>query len=435
MVLLLQGLCTKPFPLKDFTHVLTQLRLFSLKLPKTMKQSTQTLKPTPKTYNLLYAKSGNRCAFPKCSISITEGEVLVGEVAHIKGEAPKSARYDPAQTPDERRSYDNLILVCRIHHKVIDDDSKSYSVERLLEMKKDHELATTELTQAEVALGLTALIQGDVQVSAVNPVNSVVAGFYQHNVHNYGSPGSIPEADFGYVPITGGTKQSRFRNTSESLGLSQNNDPFTQSNQRAKVTMASGRALWLRLLPVDKQDKSWTFADLMKASKIRGGNLLETITHYASYDLTASDGIGRYRGAQKSTIASSVSFLFKVGEIWSIETDCFNAHESDIGFAYSLVRRSLPARLKAFGLLLTALGVAGNYRWVAGIEGVEGVSLNYAPPPGCYIFSYPHFLADQVTAEGLFSPGDDAEKALDGFFDKLFAECAMLRPSHLNLGS
>ena len=42
-------------------------------------------RPTPRTYQLLYAKSGNRCAFPGCPLPISDGETLFGEAAHIKG--------------------------------------------------------------------------------------------------------------------------------------------------------------------------------------------------------------------------------------------------------------------------------------------------------------------------------------------------------------
>jgi hypothetical protein len=76
-------------------------------------------------------------------------ETLVGEVCHIKGKKPDAARYDPAQTPAARNDYDNLILLCAPHHKVIDDDEEAYTVERLRKMKTDHETRTTPVSDTE----------------------------------------------------------------------------------------------------------------------------------------------------------------------------------------------------------------------------------------------------------------------------------------------
>jgi hypothetical protein len=61
---------------------------------------------------LLFARSGNRCAFPKCTAPMALNETLTGEVCHIKGARPGSARYDPQQTDVERHQYQNLILMC-----------------------------------------------------------------------------------------------------------------------------------------------------------------------------------------------------------------------------------------------------------------------------------------------------------------------------------
>jgi hypothetical protein len=97
----------------------------------------------------LFARSGNRCAFSKCKAAIVDNSTLLGEVAHIKGLNPGSARYDPAQTSEERNAYSNLILLCANHHTVIDDDEGSYTVERLHSMKKAHESSATPVSDIE----------------------------------------------------------------------------------------------------------------------------------------------------------------------------------------------------------------------------------------------------------------------------------------------
>src|SRR5271157_5396723 len=98
-------------------------------------------KPTPSTIKRLYAVSSNRCAFSKCPNTLVDEQSgkVTGRICHIKGEKEGSARYDEDQSEDERRSFDNLVLMCPIHHDVIDDDTESYTVERLYQIKQTHE--------------------------------------------------------------------------------------------------------------------------------------------------------------------------------------------------------------------------------------------------------------------------------------------------------
>lgn len=100
---------------------------------------------------LLFAHSGNRCAFPKCKAAMAVGDTLIGEVCHIKGTRPGSARYDANQPSFERHQRDNLILMCPNHHTVIDDDEASYTVERLQQIKREHEASSKHLLDDEVS--------------------------------------------------------------------------------------------------------------------------------------------------------------------------------------------------------------------------------------------------------------------------------------------
>ena len=97
---------------------------------------------------LLFARSGNRCAFPKCVAPMALNETLTGEVCHIKGARPGSARYDALQTDVERHAYSNLILMCPTHHTVIDDDEEAYTVGRLHKIKSEHEERSTPIPDA-----------------------------------------------------------------------------------------------------------------------------------------------------------------------------------------------------------------------------------------------------------------------------------------------
>ena len=98
------------------------------------------LKPTSETVRKLYLLSGNRCAFPGCLEAIVSNTgVLQGEIAHIEAAENGGPRFNPSQDDEQRRSFNNLMLLCLKHHNLIDGDPKSYPVSVLRIMKNDHE--------------------------------------------------------------------------------------------------------------------------------------------------------------------------------------------------------------------------------------------------------------------------------------------------------
>lgn len=119
--------------------------------------------PTLGTLRALFAKSGNQCAFPDCAHEmIKEKNLYVGVVCHIEAASPNGPRYNSAQTDEERRSYDNLILLCYAHHKVVDTDRTTYTASKLREIKAAHEeqlkrvFQIDERTLREIALEMEA---------------------------------------------------------------------------------------------------------------------------------------------------------------------------------------------------------------------------------------------------------------------------------------
>jgi hypothetical protein len=95
-----------------------------------------------KTIKILYAKSGNCCAFPECDKQFFPPEnnnANLSEICHIEADKEGGARYNVDSNDQYRNSYENLILLCPNHHKLIDDSANDYPVETLRKMKKDHE--------------------------------------------------------------------------------------------------------------------------------------------------------------------------------------------------------------------------------------------------------------------------------------------------------
>jgi len=109
-----------------------------------------------KDQKLLCLRSGNRCAFPGCNIILTKDETIgdkesiIGDMAHIEGARTDAARYNPNMTDRERNPYRNLILLCKNHHKIIDDQPQEYSVQKLREIKDKHEKWIEESTKKEI---------------------------------------------------------------------------------------------------------------------------------------------------------------------------------------------------------------------------------------------------------------------------------------------
>lgn len=88
--------------------------------------------------------SGNQCAYTGCPEEIVHftpdhEPIVLGVVCHIKGKRPGAKRYDRSQTEEERRAFDNLILLCTKHHTIIDGDDKTHTVDVLRAMKRAHE--------------------------------------------------------------------------------------------------------------------------------------------------------------------------------------------------------------------------------------------------------------------------------------------------------
>lgn len=147
----------------------------------------------------LFALSGNVCAFPGCSAPIvdTESGVVVGDICHIKGRSENGPRYDPNQTDEERNGFENLLLMCVAHNRIVDGKKTrdQYPVERLREFKRNHEAQRAGSVVDEAAR--------DEFLEHFSVAGSVITTYNQsggqnanaiHNTYTY-PPGAEREAD------------------------------------------------------------------------------------------------------------------------------------------------------------------------------------------------------------------------------------------------
>ena len=111
----------------------------SLPLPTIYAIIQRMSRPTLATVKQLFAISGNQCAFPGCEASLVINNIVTGEICHIEAQSPEGPRYDPRQTDEERHGFANLLLLCPAHHKVVDTDPATYTVEWLRQIKTEHE--------------------------------------------------------------------------------------------------------------------------------------------------------------------------------------------------------------------------------------------------------------------------------------------------------
>jgi len=97
----------------------------------------------PSTIRRLDTLSGNECAAPDCTNKLIarDGQTIVSKICHIEAASQNGPRYNPNMTDDERRHFDNLILLCDECHSIIDnkENESKYSVQLLKEWKRNHE--------------------------------------------------------------------------------------------------------------------------------------------------------------------------------------------------------------------------------------------------------------------------------------------------------
>jgi len=105
-----------------------------------MSEKPKRLEPQKDTLRELFLKSGNQCAFPGCeAVMMDDKGRFVGQLCHIEAALPGGERFNPDQINEERRQFDNLMLMCYKHH-IITNDVEEFSVAKLQKIKEKHEI-------------------------------------------------------------------------------------------------------------------------------------------------------------------------------------------------------------------------------------------------------------------------------------------------------
>ncbi|HEY3853670.1 MAG TPA: hypothetical protein VGO67_04670 [Verrucomicrobiae bacterium] len=105
----------------------------------------------------------------------------MGEVCHIRAQNAGGPRFDSKQTEEKRHSFENLILLCSVHHRVVDDQLGTYSVELLSDMKEMHERdGDIELSMEAARMAQKLIEQSQITINAASNAQVMM-----------GSPGGI----------------------------------------------------------------------------------------------------------------------------------------------------------------------------------------------------------------------------------------------------
>lgn len=208
--------------------------------------------------------------------------------------------------------------------------------------------------------------------------------------------------------------RSRFRAEGEPLGIVHDGSPIPRPE--VSVSLRDGPCMWLRVMPKFGQRPQLQVTTI-RNSIFSSGRLIAPLNFEDGMNfrgVRGPDGYGLYAAAGSENPAVAVAYVFRSGEIWSIDTYKIEFGEQRLFFS----PKSFSVALAQFAQLLSSLGVAGPYSWQAGLEGIrqrrlylEGRSYQFEPQS---------ILVNEVCVEGEFDGNPElAHQALLPFFAEL----------------
>lgn len=123
------------------------------------------------TSNILFSRSGDMCAFPGCMNRLTakqtdqSDDVMVGHICHIHAKSESGPRGNQGLTDDQINSVDNLILLCPLHHEIVDKQPDTYSAAKLKEWKRDHEAYVERMLRSPASAAYTSFIDDQAETT------------------------------------------------------------------------------------------------------------------------------------------------------------------------------------------------------------------------------------------------------------------------------
>jgi hypothetical protein len=227
------------------------------------------------------------------------------------------------------------------------------------------------------------------------------------------------------LPVDG---VARFHPRNQPIGVVEALLGFGESHD---VTLADGPAAWLRVMPDRVQPRQWTIAELSRNVGVVGRQLLPLGNFNSHSYIRTADGFGYAPVmAGKADRIPSVVVAFRSGEVWNVYSGPILMHQN-LG---NLEPFFVDCFMRCVAFLRDGLKVSPPYRWIAGVEGLNGKRMYRVAAPGKSLInqlSGPS-LEDVVTERGVLTSVDNMALALAPFFRKLHDAFGIERLDHMD---
>jgi hypothetical protein len=116
---------------------------------------------------ILWGKAAGRCQFRGCNRplfqdALTKGQFNQAYIAHIVADVTGGPRGHPTRSDLLKNDLTNLMLLCDVHHRMVDNDENTYTEPLLLQMKREHE------DRVETVAGIASDMQSHIVVYKSN---------------------------------------------------------------------------------------------------------------------------------------------------------------------------------------------------------------------------------------------------------------------------
>ena len=199
----------------------------------------------------LLLDSGGICAFPGCNRSLvspdtaTESGAVIAELAHIVADSREGPRGRVPLSEEERNGHDNRIVLCPEHHKVIDSQPNTYSIQVLRQMKDDHLAIIRSKLRPEEVVEKPSLVSETVQSSVLAVSHLPQAVYEARCAFVHGDEDQVrertcaPQDHEVLLPfVLAGGKLFCFQN------LKQRHNPFWKAVDAGSVQATPAKTLW-----------------------------------------------------------------------------------------------------------------------------------------------------------------------------------------------
>jgi len=182
--------------------------------------------------------------------------------------------------------------------------------------------------------------------------------------------------------------------------------------------------------------RTWQVSELRKLAA-SGPTLLPLNRRFNSYDwVRGYDGFGLYPAWGSGEATPGLVYVFKTGEIWSIDAFAIRQAGNNNGpEGFALIEELFTQALDQYSEFLAKLGCLPPFRWIAGVSGVKGAGLWVPTQPGYVpLQSRPRgtCMLDVLMKEGTHTPETQALVSLQPFFLSVYESCGLERPSWLD---